>query len=135
MAAFHKHASERALRSGYGGNYQNCYCFQRPLVIGRFSWRDCSAGANRRDPSHPPGFGKGVTTDRTPSGGTGPTQAQPASLGSEELALAERSPRAIVLASLASALGRAVTLGDEVAARVLHEAIGRLLVSAHPRAS
>ncbi|AUX35787.1 hypothetical protein SOCE836_079860 [Sorangium cellulosum] len=76
-----------------------------------------------------------MTTDRTPSGGTGPTQAQPASLGSEELALAERSPRAIVLASLASALGRAVTLGDEVAARVLHEAIGRLLVSAHPRAS
>ncbi|WP_437534877.1 hypothetical protein WME79_11710 [Sorangium sp. So ce726] len=37
------------------------------------------------------------------------------------------SPRAAVVASLASTLSRAVALGDEVAARVVHEAIGRLL--------
>ncbi|MDC0679566.1 hypothetical protein [Sorangium atrum] len=37
------------------------------------------------------------------------------------------SPREAVVASLASALSRAVALGDEMAARVVHEAIGRLL--------
>ncbi|WP_437764775.1 hypothetical protein WMF27_33510 [Sorangium sp. So ce281] len=37
------------------------------------------------------------------------------------------SRRAAVVASLASPLSRAVALGDEVATRVLHEAIGRLL--------
>ncbi|WP_437993246.1 hypothetical protein [Sorangium sp. So ce145] len=35
--------------------------------------------------------------------------------------------RAAVVASLASTLSRAVALGDEVAARVVHAAIGRLL--------
>ncbi|WP_437835789.1 hypothetical protein [Sorangium sp. So ce1153] len=37
------------------------------------------------------------------------------------------SPRAAVVASLAGTLSRAVALGDEAAARVVHEAIGRLL--------
>jgi hypothetical protein len=37
------------------------------------------------------------------------------------------SPRAAVVASLASTLSRAVALEDEVAARVVHEALGRLL--------
>ncbi|WP_437801122.1 hypothetical protein [Sorangium sp. So ce693] len=37
------------------------------------------------------------------------------------------SPRAAVVASLASTLSRAVALGDEVAARIVHEALGRLL--------
>ncbi|WP_437534882.1 hypothetical protein WME79_11745 [Sorangium sp. So ce726] len=37
------------------------------------------------------------------------------------------SPRAAVITSLASALSRAVALGDEVGARVVHEALGRLL--------
>ncbi|WP_437306531.1 hypothetical protein [Sorangium sp. So ce388] len=32
-----------------------------------------------------------------------------------------------MLASLAGTLSRAVALGDEVAARVVHEALGRLL--------
>ncbi|WP_437969196.1 hypothetical protein WMF04_07835 [Sorangium sp. So ce260] len=44
-----------------------------------------------------------------------------------ELAVTEPSPRAAVVTSLASTLSRAVALGDEVAARVVHEAIGRLL--------
>ncbi|WP_437535050.1 hypothetical protein WME79_12510 [Sorangium sp. So ce726] len=39
----------------------------------------------------------------------------------------ETSRRAVVVASLASTLSRAVALGDAVAARVVHEAIGRLL--------
>ncbi|WP_437899436.1 hypothetical protein [Sorangium sp. So ce124] len=43
------------------------------------------------------------------------------------LAATNPSPRAAVVASLASTLSRAVTLGDEVWARVVHEAIGRLL--------
>ncbi|WP_438024003.1 hypothetical protein [Sorangium sp. So ce233] len=41
--------------------------------------------------------------------------------------MTDPSPRAAVVASLASTLSRAVALGDEVAARVVHEAIGRLL--------
>ncbi|WP_437821182.1 hypothetical protein [Sorangium sp. So ce1078] len=41
--------------------------------------------------------------------------------------MADPSPRAAVVASLASTLSRAVALGDEVGARVIHEAIGRLL--------
>ncbi|WP_437935919.1 hypothetical protein [Sorangium sp. So ce341] len=41
--------------------------------------------------------------------------------------MTDPSPRAAVVASLASALSRAVALGDEVAARVVYEAIGRLL--------
>ena len=41
--------------------------------------------------------------------------------------MTETSPRAAVVASLASTLSRAVALGDDVAARVVHEAIGRLL--------
>ncbi|WP_155797966.1 hypothetical protein [Sorangium cellulosum] len=43
------------------------------------------------------------------------------------LAVIETSRRAGVIASLASPLSRAVALGDEAAARVVHEAIGRLL--------
>ncbi|WP_437909687.1 hypothetical protein WME95_18465 [Sorangium sp. So ce327] len=43
------------------------------------------------------------------------------------------SPRAAVVASLASTLSRAVALGDEAAVRVVHEALGRLLgLSAAP---
>ncbi|WP_437875251.1 hypothetical protein [Sorangium sp. So ce513] len=38
-----------------------------------------------------------------------------------------RAPRAAVVASLAEALTRAIALGDEDAARIVHEAIGRLL--------
>ncbi|WP_437597531.1 hypothetical protein [Sorangium sp. So ce590] len=56
-----------------------------------------------------------------------PTWAQLASLGIGELAPTDPSPRAAVVASLASALSRAVVLGDHVAAGVVHEAIGRLL--------
>ncbi|WP_438043713.1 hypothetical protein [Sorangium sp. So ce128] len=41
--------------------------------------------------------------------------------------MTEPSPRAAVVASLASTLSRAVALGDEVAARIVHEALGRLL--------
>ncbi|WP_433935484.1 hypothetical protein WMF04_33290 [Sorangium sp. So ce260] len=41
--------------------------------------------------------------------------------------MTDPSPRAAVVTSLASTLSRAVSLGDEVAARVVHEAIGRLL--------
>ncbi|WP_437821188.1 hypothetical protein [Sorangium sp. So ce1078] len=41
--------------------------------------------------------------------------------------MTEPSRRAAVVASLASTLSRAVALGDEVGARVVHEAIGRLL--------
>ncbi|XYH99297.1 hypothetical protein ACMHYB_05865 [Sorangium sp. So ce1128] len=37
------------------------------------------------------------------------------------------SPRAAVVASVAVTLSRAFALGDEVAARVVHEAKGRLL--------
>jgi N-acetylglucosamine kinase-like BadF-type ATPase len=39
----------------------------------------------------------------------------------------EASRRAAVVASLASTLSRAVALGHEVAARIVHEAKGRLL--------
>ncbi|WP_437287506.1 hypothetical protein [Sorangium sp. So ce406] len=39
----------------------------------------------------------------------------------------ETSPRAAVVASLAGTLSRAVALGDDAAAQVIHEAIGRLL--------
>ncbi|WP_437928768.1 hypothetical protein WMF37_05660 [Sorangium sp. So ce291] len=56
-----------------------------------------------------------------------PTLAQPRGLGSGELAMVEPSPRAAVVASLAGTLSRAVALGDEEAARVVHEAIGQLL--------
>ncbi|WP_437540137.1 hypothetical protein WME79_11805 [Sorangium sp. So ce726] len=106
---------------------QNCYCLRRPLVIHQYLWRDDSAGANRRDPSLPRGSGGSVTTDRTPSGGMGPTRAQRPSPGLGELAVTETSRRAAVVALLASTLSRAVALGDEAAARVVHEAIGRLL--------
>ncbi|MDC0682479.1 hypothetical protein [Sorangium atrum] len=41
--------------------------------------------------------------------------------------MTEPSLRAAVIASLASTLSHAVALGDEVAARIVHEAIGRLL--------
>jgi hypothetical protein len=41
--------------------------------------------------------------------------------------MTEMSPRAAVVASLASTLSRAVALGDVAAARVVHEAIARLL--------
>ncbi|WP_437328873.1 hypothetical protein [Sorangium sp. So ce381] len=41
--------------------------------------------------------------------------------------MTDPSPRSAVVASLASTLSRAVALGDEVAARVVHEALGRLL--------
>ncbi|WP_437759375.1 hypothetical protein [Sorangium sp. So ce1389] len=44
-----------------------------------------------------------------------------------ELAAADPSPRAVAVASLAETLTRAVALGDEEAARVVHEAIGQLL--------
>ncbi|AUX46321.1 hypothetical protein SOCE26_078260 [Sorangium cellulosum] len=67
-----------------------------------------------------------MTTDRTPSGGMAPTRAQRSSPGPGELAVTE-PVRAAVIASLASTLSRAVALGDEVAARVVHEALGRLL--------
>jgi hypothetical protein len=56
-----------------------------------------------------------------------PTRAQRSSPGPEELAVTDPSPRAAVVASLASSLSRAVALEDEVAARVVHEALGRLL--------
>ncbi|AUX34813.1 hypothetical protein SOCE836_069900 [Sorangium cellulosum] len=55
-----------------------------------------------------------------------PTRAQWSSPGPGELAVTAPSPRAAVIASLAGTLSRAVALGDEVAARVVHEAIGRL---------
>ncbi|WP_434046768.1 MULTISPECIES: hypothetical protein [Sorangium] len=41
--------------------------------------------------------------------------------------MTDQSPRAAVVASLAGTLCRAVALGDEVAVRVVHGAIGRLL--------
>ncbi|XXX77699.1 hypothetical protein WMF30_02835 [Sorangium sp. So ce134] len=41
--------------------------------------------------------------------------------------MTEPSRRAAVVASLAGTLSRAVALGDDVAARVVHGAIGRLL--------
>ncbi|WP_437280028.1 hypothetical protein WME90_05555 [Sorangium sp. So ce375] len=52
---------------------------------------------------------------------------QPASVGLGELAIVDHSPRAAVVASLAGTLSRAAALGDGEAARVVHEAIGRLL--------
>ncbi|AUX48483.1 hypothetical protein SOCE26_100210 [Sorangium cellulosum] len=68
-----------------------------------------------------------MTTDRTPSEGMAPTRAQLSSPGSGKLAVTETSRRAAVVASLASTPSRAVALGDEVAARVVHETVGRLL--------
>ncbi|WP_234023272.1 hypothetical protein [Sorangium cellulosum] len=68
-----------------------------------------------------------MTTDRPPSDGMDPTPAQPASVGLGELATVDPSPRIAVVASLAGILSRAVALGDGEAARVVHEAIGRLL--------
>ncbi|WP_438008262.1 hypothetical protein WME89_05850 [Sorangium sp. So ce321] len=56
-----------------------------------------------------------------------PTRAQPPSPGPVELAVTDPSRRAAVIASLGSTLSRAVALRDEVAARVVHEAIGQLL--------
>ncbi|WP_437995290.1 hypothetical protein WMF26_28725 [Sorangium sp. So ce185] len=41
--------------------------------------------------------------------------------------MTDPSRRAAVVASLASSLSRAVALEDEVAARIVHEALGRLL--------
>ncbi|WP_437815261.1 hypothetical protein [Sorangium sp. So ce1078] len=57
----------------------------------------------------------------------GPTRAQRSSPEPGELAVTDPSPRAAVVALLAGTLSRAVALGDEVAARVVHETIGRLL--------
>ncbi|XYH97760.1 hypothetical protein ACMHYB_60085 [Sorangium sp. So ce1128] len=82
---------------------------------------------NRRDPSLHPGFWGHLTTDRTRSEGIDPTPAQPPTLELGELAPADPSARAAVVASLAGTLSRAVALGDEDAASVVHEAIGRLL--------
>ncbi|KYF71187.1 hypothetical protein BE17_22935 [Sorangium cellulosum] len=56
-----------------------------------------------------------------------PTRAQSPTLKLGELAPANPSPRAAVVASLAGTLSRAIALGDQEAARVVHEAIGRLL--------
>ncbi|KYF68451.1 hypothetical protein BE15_10540 [Sorangium cellulosum] len=62
-----------------------------------------------------------------------PALAQPARPGLGEFAPAHPSSRAVLVASLAETLARAVTLGDEEAARILHEAVGRLLgLSAGP---
>ncbi|WP_437914828.1 hypothetical protein WME73_04205 [Sorangium sp. So ce302] len=94
---------------------------------GRKKPKDESAVANRRDPWDPPGFRRGVATDRSPSEGVGPTRAQPASLGRGELATADPSPRAAVVAELAGILSRAVAFGDDEAARILYGALGRLL--------
>ncbi|WP_437648790.1 hypothetical protein [Sorangium sp. So ce362] len=91
------------------------------------SRQDSAAVANGRDPSLLAGFRGGATTDRRPSDGMDPTLAQPRGFGSGELAMVEPSPRAAVVASLAGTLSRAVALGDEEAARVVHEAIGQLL--------
>jgi hypothetical protein len=40
---------------------------------------------------------------------------------------AEPSPRGALVAALADTLSRAVVLGDDMAARIVHDAIGRLL--------
>ncbi|XYH94797.1 hypothetical protein ACMHYB_44310 [Sorangium sp. So ce1128] len=68
-----------------------------------------------------------MTTDRTASEGAGPTRAHPTSPEPGEFAATDPSPRAAVVAELAGILTRALALGDEVAARVVYEAIGRLL--------
>ncbi|KYF48067.1 hypothetical protein BE08_17930 [Sorangium cellulosum] len=68
-----------------------------------------------------------MATDRTRSDGVDPTRAQRPSPGPGELAVTDPSRRAAVVASLASTLCRAVALEDEVAARIVHEALGRLL--------
>jgi hypothetical protein len=91
------------------------------------------AVSNRSEPSHSPRFLGGVNADGPCSEGMAPTRAQNPGLSPRELAQAERSPRAAVVASLAETLTRAVALGDGVAARVVHEAIGQLLdLSAAP---
>ncbi|WP_437968162.1 hypothetical protein WMF04_02185 [Sorangium sp. So ce260] len=82
---------------------------------------------NRRDPSLQPGFEGHQTTDRTRLEGIDPTRARPPTLELGDLAPVDPSPRAAVVASLAGTLSRAVALGDEDAARVVHEALGRLL--------
>ncbi|WP_437938945.1 hypothetical protein [Sorangium sp. So ce341] len=122
-----RYAAVHPERLAAAHSYPNCCCFRRPLVIDRFLWRDDPAGANRRDPSLSPEFQGGVTPNRSPSEAMAPTPAQPASSAPEELPPTDLSPRADVVASLASTLSRAVALGDEAAARVVHEAIGRLL--------
>ncbi|WP_437933836.1 tyrosine-type recombinase/integrase [Sorangium sp. So ce341] len=87
------------------------------------SSRNNSARANRRDLVLCQGFQGGVTTDRPPSEAMDPTGAQPQSPGPVDLAPAGPSPRGAVIASLAETLTRAVALGDEEAAWVVHEAI------------
>ncbi|XXX75451.1 hypothetical protein WMF30_48160 [Sorangium sp. So ce134] len=65
-----------------------------------------------------------------PLGGHGSNPSPAAEPGLGELAAADGSPRAVVIVSLAGhagTLSRAVTLGDALAARVVHEALGRLL--------
>ncbi|MGK3981582.1 hypothetical protein WME99_00995 [Sorangium sp. So ce136] len=89
--------------------------------------KDEFAVPNRRAPWNPPAFRGGVTTDRSPSEGAGPARAQPADVRLGQLAPADPSPRAALVAELASILSRAVAFGDEVTAWVVHEAIGRLL--------
>ncbi|WP_437498377.1 hypothetical protein [Sorangium sp. So ce1099] len=89
--------------------------------------KDEFAVANRREPWDPAAFRGGVTTDRPRSDDMDPTRAQPPTPAFGELAPADPSPRSAVVASLAGTLSRAVALGDHVAARVVHEAIGRLL--------
>ncbi|WP_437323559.1 hypothetical protein [Sorangium sp. So ce381] len=91
------------------------------------SSRNESAGANGRDPSLYPGFWGHQTADRTSSESMDPTWARPPTLELGELAPADSSARVAVVALLAEALTRAVALGDGVAARVVHEAMGRLL--------
>ncbi|WP_437981140.1 hypothetical protein [Sorangium sp. So ce117] len=89
--------------------------------------KDEFAVPNGRDRFDLPAFGAGMTTDRTRSEGMDPTRAQPPGLGFDEIAPTNPSPRPSLVASLAETLTRAVALGDEEAARVIHEAIGRLL--------
>ncbi|WP_437895189.1 hypothetical protein [Sorangium sp. So ce124] len=91
------------------------------------SSRNESAGANRGDPLLFPQFWRHVTTDRTPSGAMAPTRAQPPGLGLRGGEPPLPSPRASVVASLAETLTRAIAIGDEEAARVVHNAIGQLL--------
>lgn len=89
--------------------------------------QDSAVGANRRDLSLSPEFQGGVTTDHTPSDGMDPSPTQPASVGPSEFAMVDPSHRTAVVASLDGTLSRAVAFGDAEAARVVHEAIGRLL--------
>ncbi|WP_437577729.1 hypothetical protein [Sorangium sp. So ce887] len=88
--------------------------------------------ANRCDPLPVPVLLGPLNPDRTRSEGIDPTRAQPASPGLRELAMVDPSPPAAVVASLADTLTRAVALGDDEAARVVHEALDRL--RGHPPA-